>query len=69
MFDWVLIVPLFIQIIIQSMFAFFITTRSLYVISTSFEPHHSHAQFDTSRTLLMEKKILKLEPFRNKSQL
>ena len=55
MFDWVLIVPLLIQIIL-SMCVFLITTRSLYVISTSFEPHHSHAQFDTSRTLLMEKK-------------
>ena len=62
MFDWVLIVPLLIQIIL-SMCVFLITTRSLYVISTSFEPHHSHAQFDTSRTLLMEKKNIETWSF------
>ena len=62
MFDWVLIVPLLIQII-QSMRVFLITTRSLYVISTSFEPHHSHAQFDTSRTLLIEKKNIETWSF------
>ena len=62
MFDWVLIVPFLIQIIL-SMRVFLITTRSLYVISTSFEPHHSHAQFDTSRTLLMEKKNIETWSF------
>ena len=62
MFDWVLIVPLLIQIIL-SMCVFLITTRSLYVISTSFEPHHSHAQCDTSRTLLMEKKNIETWSF------
>ena len=62
MFDWVLIVPLLIQIIL-SMCVFLITTRSLYVISTSFEPHHSHVQFDTSRTLLMEKKNIETWSF------
>ena len=62
MFDWVLTVPLLIQIIL-SMCVFLITTRSLYVISTSFEPHHSHAQFDTSRTLLMEKKNIETWSF------
>ena len=62
MFDWVLIVPLLIQIIL-SMCVFLITTRSLYVISTSFESHHSHAQFDTSRTLLMEKKNIETWSF------